>query len=120
MGCQVRVGGDMESVQTDVTSEARDRKEKIVILGGGMGAMSAAFAPTDQPGWQDRYPVDVYQIGWRLGGKGASGRNKDVNNRIEEHGFHMWFGFYENAFRMMQRCYDELKRFPGTPLATWE
>ena len=29
----------------------------------------------EQPGWQDRYEITVYQMGWRLGGKGASGRN---------------------------------------------
>jgi uncharacterized protein with NAD-binding domain and iron-sulfur cluster len=52
----------------------------------------------------------VYQLGWRLGGKGASGRG--VATRIEEHGFHVWFGFYENAFRLLRECYSELKRDP--------
>jgi uncharacterized protein with NAD-binding domain and iron-sulfur cluster len=40
--------------------------------------------------------------------------------RIEEHGLHIWFGFYENAFNCIQRCYEELARTPGTPLATWK
>jgi len=53
-----------------------------------------------------------------LGGKGASGRNMDHGARIEEHGLHVWAGFYENAFRMMTRCYEELGRPPGSPLAT--
>lgn len=44
-------------------------------------------------------------MGWRLGGKGASGRGK--HDRIEEHGLHLWMGFYENAFRLMRECYAE-------------
>ena len=28
--------------------------------------------------------------------------------RIEEHGLHIWFGFYENAFRMIRDCHEEL------------
>jgi uncharacterized protein with NAD-binding domain and iron-sulfur cluster len=46
--------------------------------------------------------ITVYQRGWRLGGKGASGRG--VNGRIEEHGLHVWLGYYDNAFRLMREC----------------
>jgi uncharacterized protein with NAD-binding domain and iron-sulfur cluster len=95
-------------------------KQKIAILGGGVGALSAAFALTEVPGWQERYTITVYQKGWRLGGKGASGRNAALGQRIEEHGLHTWMGFYENAFSLIQKCYKELGRLPGTPLATWE
>ena len=52
--------------------------------------------------------MTVYQLGWRLGGKGASGRGPA--DRIEEHGLHLWMGFYENAFRLMRECYAELGR----------
>jgi uncharacterized protein with NAD-binding domain and iron-sulfur cluster len=60
-------------------------------------------------------------MGWRLGGKGASGRNLDpaYHARIEEHGVHMWSGLYENAFRMIREVYAELGRPPDAPLATW-
>src|SRR5215217_386505 len=44
-------------------------------------------------------------MGWRLGGKGASSCNKALGNRVEEHGLHLWFGFYENAFDLMRRTY---------------
>src|SRR5262252_5881473 len=101
--------------QSDSTS-----RQKIAILGGGIGAMSAAFHLTAQPGWQDRYEISVYQMGWRLGGKGASGRNPAVAQRIEEHGLHIWFGFYDNAFALMQMAYAELGRPAGAPLATWQ
>jgi len=81
-------------------------KPRVVILGGGVGAMTAAFE-LSRTGWRDRYEsITVYQLGWRLGGKGASGRGEQ--GRIEEHGLHVWLGFYENAFRMMRECYEEL------------
>ena len=96
------------------------KKQKIAILGGGVGAMTAAFWLTNQPDWTNRYEIDVYQMGWRLGGKGASGRNAEMGERIEEHGLHIWFGFYDNAFDVMQQTYAALGRPPGTPLATWQ
>jgi uncharacterized protein with NAD-binding domain and iron-sulfur cluster len=87
-------------------------KEKVVILGGGAGAMAAAWSLSSQ-GWQDRFEsITVYQRGWRLGGKGASGRA--VNNRIQEHGLHIWFGFYDNSFRMLRRCYEEREHALGS------
>src|SRR3954454_10708297 len=94
------------------------RKKKIAILGGGAGALSAAFGLTEKPGWQDEFEVTVYQLGWRLGGKGASGRNAAHADRIEEHGLHILLGFYDNAFRVLKACYDELGRPAGAPLAT--
>src|SRR5205823_3375511 len=91
------------------TPKLPEPKRKIAILGGGMGAMTAAFELTDRPGWQNHYDITVYQMGWRLGGKCASGRNLDpqLGKRIEEHGVHVWFGFYDNAFRMIKKCYAE-------------
>jgi uncharacterized protein with NAD-binding domain and iron-sulfur cluster len=95
-------------------------KKKIAILGGGVGAVTAAFELTSQNDWQNRYEITLYQLGYRLGGKGASGRNSLREERIEEHGLHIWLGFYENAFRLMRACYQELDRPKTTPLATME
>ncbi|WP_397596580.1 NAD(P)-binding protein [Silanimonas sp.] len=115
MGFDFVVGAGTEIVDNSVV-----RKKKIAILGGGVGAMSAAFWLTNQPDWKSRYEIDLYQMGWRLGGKGASGRNADIHERIEEHGLHVWFGFYDNAFDTIQQTYAELGRPAGTPLATWQ
>ena len=68
--------------------------------------MAAAWE-LSRPEHAGRYSVTVYQEGWRLGGKGASGRG--ANGRIEEHGLHVWLGFYDNAFRMMRECHAELE-----------
>ncbi|MDX2030269.1 MAG: NAD(P)-binding protein [Blastocatellia bacterium] len=98
---------------------ANDQKrKKIAVLGGGIGALSTAFCLTEAPGWREQYEIHVYQQGWRLGGKGASGRNADHNQRIEEHGLHVWGGYYENAFAVMRKCYEEMGRPQGAPLAT--
>ncbi len=96
------------------------RRPRVAILGGGMGGLAAAWR-LSEPGWHDRFDrIAVYQRGWRLGGKGASSRGR--HGRIEEHGLHVWLGFYENAFRLLRECYAELDR-PGTdpsaPILTW-
>lgn len=67
----------------------------------------AAVWELSRPEHQNRFEITVFQEGWRLGGKGASGRG--VNGRIEEHGLHVWLGFYDNAFRMMRQCHAELE-----------
>jgi uncharacterized protein with NAD-binding domain and iron-sulfur cluster len=87
-----------------------ERVAKVAIIGGGCAAIAAAFE-LSRPEHGGRYDVTIYQLGWRLGGKGASGRG--VAGRIEEHGLHTWGGFYENAFRLLRECYAELALEPG-------
>ena len=97
--------------------------EKIAILGGGIGALTAAFELTNIPDWQSQYDITVYQQGWRLGGKGASARNPDANWRIEEHGPHVWFGFYFNAFRVIEGAYEYCRQnglLPEGAFTTWQ
>jgi uncharacterized protein with NAD-binding domain and iron-sulfur cluster len=92
------------------------KKQKIAILGGGIGALTTAFELTNDKEWKNRYEsITVYQMGWRLGGKGASGRNQDHSNRIQEHGLHVFMGFYDNAFHMMEALYDECRNKNLTP-----
>lgn len=102
-------------------TETAPRRRKIAILGGGVGALTTAYWLTEKPGWGDEYEITVYQMGWRLGGKGASGRNLDpkLGARIEEHGLHIWFGCYENAFRTIKRVLDQLHALPEPPVATF-
>lgn len=101
---------------------------RIAIVGGGVGGLTAAYELSG-PEHLGRYEITVYQLGFRLGGKGAAGHNLDAANRIEEHGLHVWMGFYENAFRMLRACYAELKdrredatrpprrrKYPGAPV----
>lgn len=87
------------------------RPVRVAIIGGGCASIAAAFE-LSRPEHHGKYEITIYQVGWRLGGKGASGRGPA--DRIEEHGLHIWMGFYENAFRLLRECYAELNRDPRT------
>lgn len=93
------------------------RPIRVAVIGGGCASLTTAFELT-RPEHAGKYDVTVYQMGWRLGGKGASGRG--VADRIEEHGLHLWMGFYENAFRLMRDCYAELPSGPQRRFANWQ
>jgi uncharacterized protein with NAD-binding domain and iron-sulfur cluster len=96
-----------------------DQRKKIAIIGGGPSALAAAYWLTSTEELRAKYQLTVYQMGWRLGGKGASGRNRAQADRIEEHGLHIIFGFYQNFFAMIRDVYGAIKRPPDAPLATW-
>lgn len=92
-------------------------KRKVAILGGGMAGLAAAYELSKTPQLRDAFEITLYQMGWRLGGKGASGR--DAWARVQEHGLHFWFGFYENAFRMLREVYASVQRESDDPLCDW-
>ena len=86
-------------------------KKKIAILGGGIGALSTALELTNNPSWQSQIDsITVYQMGWRLGGKCATGRG--ANGQIQEHGIHLFGGGYYNALDAVSRVYEELANTP--------
>lgn len=92
---------------------------RVAILGGGMAGLTAAWQ-LSAPDCRDDFEVTVYQRGWRLGGKGASSRG--THGRIEEHGLHVWLGYYDNAFRLVREVYEALDRpatDPQCPIRTW-
>ncbi len=94
-------------------------RRRVCILGGGLGGLATAYYLTNSHDWRDKFEsVTVHQLGWRLGGKCASSRNPDACNRIEEHGIHLFGGFYYNAFDIMRGVYAELDRPPGAPLSS--
>src|SRR4051794_26527252 len=80
-----------------------------------MAGLTAAWA-LSAPECRDRFDVTVFERQWALGGKGASTRG--VHERIEEHGLHVWLGYYDNAFRLMREVYDELDD-PESPIGSW-
>ncbi len=91
-------------------------KKQIAVLGGGIAGLTSALelSDPDNPRHRD-YEITVYSQGWRLGGKGASGRNAAESDRIEEHGLHVWLGFYENSFRSMRKVFEEWDISPEHP-----
>lgn len=99
----------------------QNNKKKIAILGSGMASLTAAYELTGYDNWQDHYDITIYQMGWRLGGKTATGRGP--NERIQEHGIHIAQGWYENAFRLIQDSYKECEKhnlMPNSPFQSWE
>jgi len=79
-------------------------RERVAIIGGGMGGLSAAYA-LSKPEIADKYDITVFQMGWRLGGKCATGRGPF--GRIEEHGIHGFLGAYYNTLEMMYDVYEK-------------
>jgi uncharacterized protein with NAD-binding domain and iron-sulfur cluster len=93
------------------------RKQHVVILGAGMAGLSAAYELTNYPGWSDLYDVSLYVLGWRVGGKTATGRGP--SERIEEHGIHILQGWYHNLFRVMNAVYVERAKIGTLPPLPW-
>ena len=94
--------------------------KRIAVLGGGASSLAAVWGLTQDPDWKQKLDFTVYTLGWRLGGKGATGRDATQGNRIQEHGLHLWFGFYENAHAMLKQVMAELDRPASAPIRTWE
>jgi uncharacterized protein with NAD-binding domain and iron-sulfur cluster len=83
-------------------------KKKIAVLGGGPSSLASIWYLLKTNNWDiSNYDITVYQLGWRLGGKCANGRNPDEHLRIEEHGIHFWFGCYHNSWQMLKELYEE-------------
>lgn len=97
-------------------------KTRVLVLGGGMGGLAAAHALTDTDERRARFEVTVMSMGHYLGGKGANLRHPDdtLGRRIEEHGIHVFFGFYHNALRLMRDVYAEANRAPNDEPSTFD
>jgi uncharacterized protein with NAD-binding domain and iron-sulfur cluster len=99
---------------------AKIGKTRVLVLGGGLGGVSAALTLTATPALRERYEVTLVNHGWRLGGKGASGRNALQGQRIEEHGLHIFLGFYNAAFEAVRGAYAEWNKPADYAFQSWE
>ena len=98
---------DTGRMQKRVAGQLRALEAKGFVQQDEQGA-HVWYTPTvSREEVEKTYEITVYERSWRLGGKGASGR--DQYGRIREHGIHIWLGFYENAFRMMRECYKTVQ-----------
>jgi len=92
-------------------------KVRIAILGSGPAALATAYELTRRPDFEERFEIDIYAMGWRLGGKCASSRG-EPRGRNEEHGLHILGGFYHACFEQLHDVYREWQNVSqGTAIA---
>jgi uncharacterized protein with NAD-binding domain and iron-sulfur cluster len=83
-------------------------RKRVAILGAGPAGLAAAMALSESP----EYSVHVYQMGWKAGGKCATGREAE-HLRSLQNGSHYLFGCYENAIGLLAEAHRVLARHPG-------
>lgn len=91
-----------------------------------MSGLAAAHELSRTPALRARYEVTVYEMASRLGGELAS---RNVPRRGSQtsppplggHGRHVWFGFYENTFRLVREVYESWDGPPDRPFdSMWD
>lgn len=102
------VRSDLDSMVSDMTTNApkglfppepehyRGPKLKVAIVGAGLAGMSTAVELLDQG-----HEVDIYESRSFVGGKVGSFVDKRGNHI--EMGLHVFFGCYNNLFRLMKK-----------------
>ncbi|MDT8446892.1 MAG: NAD(P)-binding protein [bacterium] len=106
LGLGMKVQMDFRMEMGEVIAQSKElRPQKVAVLGAGVGSLLAVAAVVTAPEYNGQYQFTVYERGWRIGGKGASGRNTEKDMQIEEHGLHIWLGFYNNAFHWIDAAY---------------
>ncbi|XP_022719186.1 zeta-carotene desaturase, chloroplastic/chromoplastic isoform X2 [Durio zibethinus] len=80
----------------------RGPKLKVAIIGAGLAGMSTAVELLDQG-----HEVDIYESRSFIGGKVGSFVDRRGNHI--EMGLHVFFGCYNNLFRLMKKTYDKAR-----------
>jgi uncharacterized protein with NAD-binding domain and iron-sulfur cluster len=91
----------------------------VAVLGAGPAGLAAAFALSRTATLRERFQVTVYQLGWRAGGKSATGRAMNRCWRIEQNGSHYLFGCYLNSFALLAEAYQVLAEHGETRFGTY-
>jgi hypothetical protein len=90
-------------------------KRKFAVLGRGHGLVVRGLMTDSRPGVAGKIRYRGLSIELRLGGKAASGHQREDFDRSAEHGFHVLLGSYHNVFLAMTERYQELTRDPDAP-----
>lgn len=104
----VRVTASLQSMVSDMSRKApkglfppepeayKGPKLKVAIIGAGLAGMSTAVELLEQG-----HEVDIYESRKFIGGKVGSFKDKDGNHI--EMGLHVFFGCYNNLFRLLAK-----------------
>lgn len=82
-------------------------RRKVLIVGGGIAGLTAAYELTRTASGRAAWDVEVIEMGHRFGGRLASAHRPERWLRNEEHGLHVWFGFYDNTFRLANEVWRD-------------
>ena len=96
---------------------------KVVVLGGGTGGIDRGLSidrSRRSGGIANTMSPFIYRLAAGRQRRDRGNTDPGFHGRIEESGFHNWFGFYDNSFRQIRIVMPSLDRAPGSPLATWQ
>jgi uncharacterized protein with NAD-binding domain and iron-sulfur cluster len=90
-------------------------QRRVIIIGAGISGLTAAHELTRTPRARARWQVEIVEMGHRVGGRLSSAHRPDAWQRNEEHGLHVWFGWYDNTFRLAEQVWQDWRRPPDCP-----
>jgi uncharacterized protein with NAD-binding domain and iron-sulfur cluster len=94
---------------------------RVVVIGAGVAGLTTAHELTRTEAARSDWTVDVFEMGHRIGGRLFSAHRPEASGRNEEHGLHVWFGFYDNAFRLAHDVWGSVRKPEGCPWSTiWD
>jgi uncharacterized protein with NAD-binding domain and iron-sulfur cluster len=91
------------------------RKRRVVVLGGGIAGLTAAHELSRTAEARADWETTIYEMGHKIGGRLFSAHDPRSWGRNEEHGLHVWFGFYDNAFRLAEEVWRDVRKPVGAP-----
>lgn len=90
-------------------------RRRVLIIGAGMAGLTVAHELTRTRSARVRWEVELIEMGHRVGGRLASAHRPEAWHRNEEHGLHVWFGWYDNAFRLADEVWRDWRRPADCP-----
>lgn len=96
-------------------------KRRIIVVGAGIAGLTCAHELSRTAEARRKFSVRVFEMGHKVGGRLASAHNPQRWGRNEEHGLHVWFGWYDNTFRLADEVWRDWKRPADCPWKTiWD
>jgi uncharacterized protein with NAD-binding domain and iron-sulfur cluster len=90
-------------------------RRRVLVIGAGIAGLTVAHELTRTPAARARFDVELVEMGHRVGGRLASAHRPEAWDRNEEHGLHVWFGWYDNTFRLAEEVWRDWRRPPDCP-----